>query len=609
MKNYSTFQLLSLLFIFLCSSLIVDAQVIPLKVRVNTPDGVDFKIDAIQANFGPMLDFQELTGDVAWVTDGVTEPTDGDTWSAVGAYGCDSLINGADLNGKIALIGRGACEFGVKVLNAEVQGAVAAIVANRAPIGLTIGTHTDGLIWMGAGAVGDSTTIPSLFISYEDRAVIEKIMADNPGTPVNLTIEHYWMYEAAAAYAYSTPATQVRALDDISLIVANRDTFELYDFSFTATITDPDGNVTELTTVQDTIPRMPTDGFSPETQISFDSYTPSVPGVYTVVYTATTPAGDHPLDSESYETTFEVGDNATYSVGIGTSSFGQSIHPQAYVDIAALAFNVGSFYRTGEMGEMAVSATFGLTNPADLTPGLEFVINIYDVSPDGDFDLDNNMDGTVDDLDLLETVVGTGTYALTGDEAPNVPILVELDAPAALEANKIYLIMVESDGLLGDNFAPPSYLASGEYITADYGSVFQMGRPGEENHQIEIDGFEFWNDDTPGFPHGGRHPIVRMHMDGFVGSNDLPLLDGHKVSLAPNPATDILNLNFQLDETADEIQLAILDITGRVIQASELNNVQNGSYEIKVNLLPAGTHFLSIITPEGFRTEKFVVVK
>ena len=59
--------------------------------------------------------------------------------------------------GKAALISRGACEFGLKVLNAEQGGAEFVVVYNHAAGG-------DGLINMGAGAVGDQVTISSIFI-------------------------------------------------------------------------------------------------------------------------------------------------------------------------------------------------------------------------------------------------------------------------------------------------------------------------------------------------------------------------------------------------------------------------------------------------------------
>ena len=76
---------------------------------------------------------------------------------------CDAIINGAELVGKIALINRGTCEFGVKVLAAQIAGAIAAIVI----------TDDRPVTTMGVGATNpNSVIIPSIMISREDGDAI-----------------------------------------------------------------------------------------------------------------------------------------------------------------------------------------------------------------------------------------------------------------------------------------------------------------------------------------------------------------------------------------------------------------------------------------------------
>jgi len=91
-------------------------------------------------------------------------------------------INGCDawpadtFTGKAAMIQRGDCEFGVKVLNAENAGADFVIVYNSVAGG-------DGLINMGPGAVGDQATISSIFIGRTDGlAIIAAYNNDNNTT-------------------------------------------------------------------------------------------------------------------------------------------------------------------------------------------------------------------------------------------------------------------------------------------------------------------------------------------------------------------------------------------------------------------------------------------
>lgn len=74
--------------------------------------------------------------------------------------GCDPFPEGA-FDGMAAVISRGGCEFGLKVLNAEEAGAEFVIVHNTAAEG-------DTLISMAPGSVGDQVTIPSVFVGYSD---------------------------------------------------------------------------------------------------------------------------------------------------------------------------------------------------------------------------------------------------------------------------------------------------------------------------------------------------------------------------------------------------------------------------------------------------------
>lgn len=69
---------------------------------------------------------------------------------------CDLITNATDIAGKIAVINRGSCEFGFKVLAAQDAGAIAVIVVNNqgtAPIS------------MGPGAVGSAVSIPSIMVN------------------------------------------------------------------------------------------------------------------------------------------------------------------------------------------------------------------------------------------------------------------------------------------------------------------------------------------------------------------------------------------------------------------------------------------------------------
>ncbi len=78
----------------------------------------------------------------------------------VGSDACQPIQNGAALAGNIAMIDRGECEFGAKILAAEQEGAVAVIICNNVP--------DPAVITMGAGAVGNQVTIPAVMMSLQD---------------------------------------------------------------------------------------------------------------------------------------------------------------------------------------------------------------------------------------------------------------------------------------------------------------------------------------------------------------------------------------------------------------------------------------------------------
>ena len=103
---------------------------------------------AIPAQFGGAFTTTALTEDAVLVTDENSDPDENDA--------CDPVTNGGDLNGKVAVVRRGACEFGFKSLQAQNAGAVAVIVVN----------NVEGPpIIMAGGADGDSVTIPVLMVS------------------------------------------------------------------------------------------------------------------------------------------------------------------------------------------------------------------------------------------------------------------------------------------------------------------------------------------------------------------------------------------------------------------------------------------------------------
>jgi len=118
---------------------------------VNSPPAIAGVYFAAGASFG---------GDLTDVPiNAILEEADDNTSTTSDA--CESLVGFTA--GRIALIDRGSCEFGVKVLNAENAGAIGAIVVNN---------DGDNIINMGGGVQGGNVTIPSLMIGQNAGSLI-----------------------------------------------------------------------------------------------------------------------------------------------------------------------------------------------------------------------------------------------------------------------------------------------------------------------------------------------------------------------------------------------------------------------------------------------------
>ena len=121
-----------------------------------------------EANFTPTLaDRGPIEDRVVLVDDGETVLDDGGDGTTSDA--CEPLINDADVDGRIALIQRGGCQFDTKVLNAADAGAVAAIVYNLAG---------DPIVMNGDAELSD---IPAVMIGQADgNLILDEIDADVP---------------------------------------------------------------------------------------------------------------------------------------------------------------------------------------------------------------------------------------------------------------------------------------------------------------------------------------------------------------------------------------------------------------------------------------------
>lgn len=130
-------------------------------LEINGPESIAGHYDALPATFGPTLDIP-VTGFAALVKD------------AVDPFGnaCDSIVNGGELIGKIAIIDRGNCPYIKKVNAAEAAGAIGVIVVSNSSAPVVMGGGTSG--------------IPAIMISQVDGERIKSQL--NAGENVEVTL-------------------------------------------------------------------------------------------------------------------------------------------------------------------------------------------------------------------------------------------------------------------------------------------------------------------------------------------------------------------------------------------------------------------------------------
>ena len=97
--------------------------------------------------------------------------------------------------------------------------------------------------------------------------------------------------------------------------------------------------------------------------------------------------------------------------------------------------------------------------------------------------------------------------------------------------------------------------------------------------------------------------VVRVYRPTSLGTieNDI-----NPFRIYPNPATDILNVSFALNNS-EQTQVNVLDISGKVINQVNLGTV-NGKTNVSVSLeeLSKGVYFIELVNSEGKQVKKFV---
>lgn len=576
----------TLLMFFVIGVLQVGAQinsgsVIPIDFIIESPINIagTYAYGTQTAEWGPTLG-QTVTGEVVWAYDDVD------------SLCCMPVTN--DLTGKMALIRRGICNFSLKTYHAQQAGAIGVIICNHYT---DPANDDDDVLGMLGGDSASAVVIPAIFVSRNTCETILSVL-DNGGTVV-ASFEAGKFGGPHAYYQYNSPLSAMVNLKDVGVSYFNTTTDTVPSVTVNVDFEDPAGNVTTLSKTLTNVPPL-----SGNSVILDDSYVPAMLGEYNAHFSYS--AGDETYDRKFFISGYTYAqDNdvidTTQAPGGGYNAYNGTLENDSldYVDIDKLIYHFGNFYRTGTQTQVATHLTFILANYNEMWTGDPeadlFQIRIYDADPDGNGFVPDSL--TYDELNEDTEVnppVGGADYYLDGATPDFTVTTVELEEPITLGPNKIYLAMVQYDGLPAATGITPkpavgigtNYNVAGGLSSARYGDRFHR------------DG---WSATSNKF-------IVRLHLDGYLTGTEEPL-DKSKISLSPNPATDVVRLQLDLEKSASEVTVRIMDFNGRLLRTEQFENVQKGTYAINVRDLANGAYFMTVVTPEGFRSKKFQVMR
>jgi Secretion system C-terminal sorting domain len=112
---------------------------------------------------------------------------------------------------------------------------------------------------------------------------------------------------------------------------------------------------------------------------------------------------------------------------------------------------------------------------------------------------------------------------------------------------------------------------------------------------------------TGAFGHD-KIPAVRLNMVAYRVKDEI-LTAEHKMEVFPNPAFETATLTMDLPHAVNSILVQTLDNNGHLLQEQMFNNVQKDRLSLNIADLPSGTYMLRILTPDGTRMKKLVVLK
>lgn len=541
-----------------------------------------------EGNYG--FTYAEPTGGAPWGVEDLTDPANavsGDMVLVDDGTGLDNPIACVPVtdgvSGKVAVLYRGSCEFGVKAKNAEDQGAIAVIIIN----------NLDGEpVAMGAGAEGASVTVPVVMISNVDGALLrDDIDAGETEVFIGSKVGLY----ANDLGMRSSDVLRTKSFGNIQLLSQNAS-----EFSFDAGAWVRNYGTNDQTNVKVNL-------------------TISLEGAE--VYNVTTEGSPIPSGDSVY---FEVGEfsQETYANGYYEAEYSivyDNADESDYDNTADVDFMMSDDYYSMSRLDPTTSIPVNSTNQFNGTTDNLYSCVFFEnanasrIAVEGmNFSggTSQNPDPTSIDGQLINTAVYEWNDVWTdlNDEAFAIGDLEEVASAeyiytGNLQGENIYIPFEEPAILVDDQ----RYIACVQM----YGDIIYPGYDTKTDYSWNVETYAMPT--SPIFSSGSwfalgfgadRNPSISLDV-AFYDVSLVELPASVELEAFPNPSNHIVHIPVQGKE--GDIRLTIVDLNGKVV-GNQTSAIVNQRLDVDVTAFAAGMYTVNLVFADGTSGSINVVV-
>lgn len=524
-------------------------------------------------NWGADMDTVALTAEAVFAYDA----------TAADSLVCNSVVNGSEVDGKIAVLYRGSCNFSLKAYNAQQAGAVACVIINNIP-GAPVG--------MAGGTNGGDVTIPVVMISDVDGALLSSAisagelviyMGNNAGVfDYNLGTD---LSKIGRATSFAIPKPLTPPDGDtlrLGLWTYNYGNQTATGAKVNAVLTRDNAEIFNETSTSSAI--LPGDSM----YFSFPEMYLSEAGYYSLTYSLLTDSADQFSDDNEFETNFWINDAGIYSKSRIDSAGEAQVSGALRPGSPWSNWEWCTALKVGQSNDLVMTGvSFTATTGSDTSIHLEGKSIFPKVYQWDDFAPGGTVFGS-----LTELTNGSEVYDYQSD-ADYEFVTHYFEEPIILGNNQRYLtcLFVEDEDI---------YLGYDSDI--DYAFNYDNLFEGEPVSPLYSFGDEVWY--LLGYGTDAIPSIVSIFQDPNGIAEDVEALE---VTPYPNPTMDFINIPLG-DAMNGNVNVTVYDVEGRMVLSEELLQKNSSNIRMDVSKLASGIHIFNLQFEDNSTTSFRVVI-